>query len=83
MANKSIAGCSACGYPLTAEYVGQVKNCPMCSSINEAISQEGVRIPTPLLVGVIAFGLGMFLSPAIISSTSEGQKWLERQIRKG
>ena len=83
MENTTLSKCASCGYPLKASFEGQVATCPMCSSINEAISQEGVRIPTPLLVGIIAFGVGMFLGPAIIASTTEGQKWLERQIRKG
>ncbi len=82
MATKQISACSKCGYPLTAEYQGQVESCPLCSTLNEAVSQ-GVTIPTPLFVGLIAFGLGMFLGPAMIASSTEGQRWLERQIRKG
>jgi len=82
MANQTLSKCASCGYPLTAEYEGQVSTCPMCSTVNEAISQ-GVTIPTPLLVGILAFGAGMFLGPAIIASSTEGQRWLERQARGG
>lgn len=82
MANKAIAKCASCGYPLTAEYEGQIEACPMCATVNEAISQ-GVTVPTPVFVGIIAFCLGMFLGPSIVASSTEGQKWLERQIRRG
>ena len=82
MANSSISKCGSCGYPLAAEYLGQVETCPLCKTVNEAVSQ-GVTIPTPLLVGLVAFGLGMFLGPSIVASSSEGQKWLEKQIRRG
>ena len=78
----SIGKCAECAYPLAASYPGQVETCPMCSTINEAISQ-GVTIPTSLLVGLIAFGAGMFLGPALIASSTEGQRWLEKQIRRG
>jgi len=82
MAYKILSKCSSCGYPLSAEYPGQIESCPMCSTLNEAVSQ-GVTIPTSVFVGLIAFGLGMFLGPAIIASSTEGQRWLERQIRRG
>lgn len=82
MSIKNNSDCSSCGYPLGLEYEGQVEECPHCSSINQAIS-EGVTIPTPLFIGIIAFVAGMFLGPAIISSTAEGQKWVERQARGG
>jgi len=78
----TIARCSVCGYPLSAEYLGQIETCPLCATVNEAVSQ-GVTIPTPLLVGILAFLGGMFFGPAIIASSTEGQKWLERQIRRG
>ena len=82
MVIKAIAECASCSYPIAASFQGQVEPCPMCGTINEAISQ-GVTIPTPLFVGLIAFGLGMFLGPSIIASSSEGQRWLEQQIRRG
>jgi len=81
MATKTISKCGVCGYPLAAEFVGQKVSCPMCGTLNEAISQ--VVIPTPVFVGVLAFIGGMFLGPALVASTTEGQRWLERQIRRG
>lgn len=82
MATETMARCSTCGYPMMANYQGQIESCPLCSTVNEAVSQ-GVTIPTPLLVGIIAFVAGMFLGPAMVASSTEGQKWLERQIRRG
>ena len=73
--------CGSCGYPITSSVrVGQQVACPMCNTINEAISQ--VAIPTPLFVGVIAFLLGMLLGPPIVATTDAGQKWLERTARE-
>ncbi len=80
MANKGISGCGSCGYPLAAEYEGQEETCPMCSSINVAVSQ-GVTVPTPLFVGIITFALGVLIGPALIATTSEGRTWLEKQAR--
>jgi len=79
MATKTIGSCAVCGYPLAAEYVGQKVTCPMCGSVNEAISQ--ITIPTPVFVGVVAFFAGMFFGPSIIATTTEGRKWLEEQAR--
>lgn len=79
---KTISKCAECGYPLTAEYEGQTTTCPMCSSVNEAIT-EGITIPTPLFVGVLAFLSGMFVGPALIASTTEGQAWLVKQAKRG
>ena len=82
MANKTLGACASCGYPLTAAYSGQIETCPMCATVNEAVSQ-GVTIPTPLFIGILAFLGGMLIGPAIIASTSEGKAWLERQARGG
>ena len=76
-----IPGCASCGYPIAAE-PGDTVSCPNCSTINEAISQV-VEIPRPVLIGILAFAAGMFLGPAIVSSTSSGKAWLERQARRG
>lgn len=82
MAVKTTTSCPVCGYPLTTPISeGENAVCAYCGT--NLISQEGVTIPTPLFVGLIAFGLGMFLGPAIIASSTEGQRWLERQIRRG
>jgi len=51
MATKTISKCAECGYPLAAEYSGQTINCPMCGTVNEAIT--GVEIPTPIFAGGI------------------------------
>ena len=80
MATKAISKCGVCSYPLAAEYEGQTITCPMCSSVNEAISQ-GITISTPVFVGVLAFLGGMLIGPAIIASTSGGKRWLEEQAR--
>ncbi len=82
MANKTIGSCASCDYPLVANHIGEEVTCPMCNSINESISQE-VTIPRPVLIGVIAFLVGVFVGPALIATTSEGQKWLEKQARGG
>lgn len=76
----AILGCASCGYPIAAE-PGDEVSCPMCSTANMAIAQ-GVTIPTPVLVGIIAFATGMFLGPALVASTSSGKAWLERQARR-
>lgn len=81
MATKTISKCDVCGYPLAAEFEGQTATCPMCSAINEAISQ-GITIPTPLFIGIVAFLGGVLLGPALIASTSGGRDWLEKQARE-
>jgi DNA-directed RNA polymerase subunit M/transcription elongation factor TFIIS len=73
--------CAVCNYPIPeATYVGQQIKCPWCGSINEAIAQ--VTIPTPVFVGLISFGLGVLLGPALLATTAAGQSWMERQIRE-
>ena len=79
MATKTISKCSKCGYPLAAEYKGQTVSCPLCGTVNEAIS--GIEIPTPLFVGIVCFFAGMFLGPALVATTTEGRAWLEKQAR--
>ncbi len=88
MPKKAISGCSSCGYPLAASHIGEVVSCPMCATSNEAVSQavngaisQHVTIPTPVLVGILAFLGGMFLGPSIIASSSEGRSWLEKRAR--
>ena len=81
MATKTISKCAECGYPLAAEFEGQQVTCPMCGASNEAVAQNGVTIPTPLFVGLLSFGLGMLLGPALIATTDEGRSWLEKQAR--
>lgn len=80
MATKTIGSCAVCGYPLAAEVEGQQVTCPMCTSVNEAVSQ-GITIPGTLFWSLIAFGAGVILGPALIASTAEGRNWLEKQAR--
>jgi len=75
----TITKCAECGYPIAADFPGQRISCPMCSTLNEAISQ--VTISTPVFVGLVTFALGMFLGPSIVASSSEGRKWLEKKAK--
>jgi len=81
MATKTISKCASCGYPLATEFEGQTVTCPMCSTVNEAISQ-GITISTPVFVGVLAFLGGVLIGPALIASTAGGREWLEKQARE-
>lgn len=81
MATGTISKCISCGYPIEAMYVGQRVSCPMCGSINEAVTQ-GVTIPTPAFVGILCFFGGMLIGPSLIAGTSGGRDWLEEQTRK-
>ena len=73
--------CALCRYPITEPtYIGQEVKCPYCGSINTAITQ--VTIPTPVFVGLVAFGAGVLFGPALMATTESGQAWLERQIRE-
>ena len=71
--------CAECAYPLSA-HVGQEVSCPMCETVNE-ISQ-GVTIPTWLFASGVGLLIGIIVGPAILGSTEEGQKWLQRQATK-
>jgi hypothetical protein len=74
--------CAVCHFPIQAPtYVGQQVKCPYCGSINEAISQ-GVTIPTPLLVGLLSFGAGVLLGPALMASTQSGAEYLAKKARE-
>ena len=81
MATETISRCASCGYPLAAKFEGQVETCPMCGTVNEAISQ-GVNIPTWLFASTLALAAGIFFGPAIIASTDTGAKWLEKKARE-
>jgi len=74
--------CAVCHFPIQAPtHVGQQVKCPYCGSINEAITQ-GVTIPTPVLVGLLSFGAGVLLGPALIASTQSGSEWLAKQAKE-
>lgn len=75
----TLTKCPVCSYPIQANVEGETTVCAYCGEKLEAISQ--VTIPTPLFVGVIAFGLGVLIGPALIATTAEGRSWLERQAR--
>lgn len=78
----AIGSCPTCSYPVKAEHSGQTVTCPYCSTKLEAAIAQGVTIPTPLLVGIIAFALGVVLGPSVIASTEGGSRWLEKQARE-
>lgn len=82
MATKTISRCGVCGYPLAAEFEGQTITCPMCGTVNEATISQGITIPTPLFIGVLAFLGGVLIGPALIATTSGGREWLEKQARE-
>jgi len=82
MGNKTIADCPTCGYPLSAEYSGQTRVCEYCKTSLIAGPVSAIPIPTPLFVGVIAFGLGVFLGPSLLASTEAGQNWLAKKARE-
>ncbi len=71
MALKTIGSCANCGYPLAAEAKGEQINCPMCSTINEAIS--GVDIPNPIFWGGLGILAGLILAKS---------KFVSRQLAK-
>ena len=81
MTTKTIAKCAECGYPLAAEYEGQTVSCPMCSTVNEAIT--GVEIPTPIFAGGIGLLLGIFLGPAMLAGSEWGRGYLVKKARGG
>lgn len=76
----TLTKCSECGYPIQASVEGETTACAYCGEELQAITQ-GVTIPTPLFVGLLGFGLGMLLGPALVATTDEGRKWLEKQAR--
>lgn len=69
MGSKTISKCAACGFPLTAEYVGQKVSCPFCSTINEAISSPS--FPTTLIWSALAFVTGVVVGPHLIKQFSK------------
>ena len=79
MATKVEGSCYSCGYPITA-YGGEQISCPMCNTINQAITQ--VTIPSWLLTLGIGLAVGILAGPAILASTEAGSKWLARQAKE-
>lgn len=69
VAQKGIADCASCGYPLRAVYVGQKEKCPMCATLNETISiSGGASILPPVLIGIAAFLAGIIFGPSIAAA---------------
>lgn len=81
MASKTLSKCPICGFPINVEYEGQMTACAYCGAKLEAVVAQGVTIPTPLFVGVVAFLVGVVVGPALIASTEGGQRWLAKQAR--
>ncbi len=75
----TLTKCSECGYPIQANVEGETAVCAYCGET--LIAQEGVTIPTTLFWSVLAFGLGVFVGPALLATTVEGRSWLEKQAR--
>lgn len=68
--------CPICKYPVPApSTVGQQVKCAYCGGISEAITQEGVTIPAPVVAGVIGFVAGVALGPPL-------KQWLARKARE-
>lgn len=67
--------CPVCGFPVLAPASGDIVNCPECLTVLEGIS--GIEIPTPLFAGMIGFGIGVILGPALLSATKSGAQRLE------
>lgn len=76
---STLTKCPICGYPIQASVEGETTVCAYCG---ESLIAQGITIPTPLFVGVVAFGLGVLLGPALIATTAEGRSWLEKQARE-
>lgn len=75
--------CPVCKFPILIKedtYEGQQIKCPSCGSINEAIAQ--VTIPTPVFVGILCFGFGALLGPALWATTKGGAELLARKARE-
>lgn len=81
MATKTMSKCSACGFPIQAEYEGQTTVCAYCGEKLEAIAQ-GVTIPTWLFASTVGLAAGILLGPAILGSTEAGARYLERKARE-
>lgn len=81
MANRTVSKCPTCGFPINADFEGQTKVCAYCGAKLEAVVSQGVTIPTPLFVGVVAFLIGVVVGPALIASTEGGSRWLAEQAR--
>lgn len=80
------SSCPTCGYPIAVHIPrerGRTREEEItCAYCGEHLIASGVTIPTPVFVGLIMFAIGVFIGPALVSSTAAGQKWLEQYARR-
>jgi hypothetical protein len=76
----AIPSCPVCGYPIAAS-PGDSPVCANCGA-NLIADDEGVTVPTWLIVGTVALALGVILGPAILSTTESGSQYLARAAKK-
>lgn len=79
------APCRRCKFPILLQkdaHEGQQIKCPNCGTINEVVIAKGITIPTPVFVGILCFGAGVVLGPALIASTQSGAEWLAKKARE-
>lgn len=78
---KTISKCAGCGYPLAVTPLGTQVTCPNCKVTNESIagSIAAVTVPTPIVVGLLAFAAGVIVGPALLSGIQAGTRNLERR----
>ncbi len=80
MATKTLSKCPTCGYPISQPISeGQAAVCAYCDS---NLIAQGVTIPTWLFAASVGLLIGIVVGPAILGSTEEGSKWLQRQATK-
>jgi len=70
---NEIADCPVCGYPIITTNTGESLVCANCHA---NLIAEGITIPTGLFWGLVAFGAGILLGPALLGSTESGRSWL-------
>jgi len=67
--------CRECGFPIaTRGGEGDTISCPSCGAtgILTKIGDVGsVEVPDPLFFGILGFGLGLFLGPALIKASKK------------
>ena len=79
MATKTLSKCPTCGYPIKTTYDGEETQCAYCG---EYLITQGITVPTPLFWSLVAFGIGVLVGPALISTTAGGRRWLEDQAKR-
>lgn len=45
-------------------------------AVRAKVAGDSVSVPTPVIVGLVAFAFGVILGPALIASTQKGSEWL-------